>query len=325
MRPIIFAIDVEPDDRKTDGAGRGWEGSRDALGHLEEFRSRLETRMRRPVQLNWFIRTDPQIRITWGAADYVAFACPELLQSIDQHGDYAGTHLHLWRWNQKLGVWFNDFRDRDWLTECFETSVEGFKRIFGNPPEACRFGDRWLNQAAVDMMRARGIRYDLTIEPGLPAERLQDDPLATDPLPDFRRAPRKPYRPHTADFLLPHPRPGAADSLWMIPLTTSQPFWAIGGNWPFARRLSRTPNLVTPPELLWPWMSAYLDRPGVDPLVMVIRSGDLSNPECLHNFVETIGRLEVHPEIGRCEFTSPAVTVGRLEAQLSARGAAASS
>jgi hypothetical protein len=334
VRPIVLAIDVEPDGRKTDRSREAWEGTRRGLRHLEEFRLRMEAGTRRLVQLNWFLRTDPQIRITWGAADYVASACPELLKWITpsgaksnaQGGDSAGIHPHMWRWDETRRAWFNDFRDPDWLAECFETSVEGFQRIFGRPPEACRFGDRWLNQAAVDMMAARGIRYDLTIEPGLASERPQDDPLATCPLPDYRRAPRKPYQPDPSDFL-------KADGgltplspctpLWMIPLTTSQPYWALGGKWPFVQKLSRSPNLVTPPALLWPWMAAHLNREGSDALVIALRSGDLANPEHLANFVETMGRLERHPEVSRCEFTTPAAVIERLKGLSEDRAAVA--
>ena len=62
VRPIILTIDVEPDQRKTDARG-GWEGSIRLLPQLEEHRSRLEKATGRPVQFNWFIRADPQIRI----------------------------------------------------------------------------------------------------------------------------------------------------------------------------------------------------------------------------------------------------------------------
>ena len=85
-------------------------------------------------------------------------------------------------------MWFNDFRDPDWLAECLVTSLDGFRRIFSHRPEASRFGYDWLNQTAVHMLTANGVRYDLTIEPGRAASRVYDDPLATDLLPDFRRA-----------------------------------------------------------------------------------------------------------------------------------------
>ena len=315
VRPIILTIDVEPDQRKTDARG-GWEGSIRLLPQLEEHRSRLEKATGRPVQFNWFIRADPQIRIQFGGADYVAAAWPDLFKTIDQHGDYAGVHVHLWRWNRDLGVWFNDFRDPDWLAECLVTSLDGFRRIFSHRPEASRFGDHWLNQTAVHMLTANGVRYDLTIEPGRAASRVYDDPLATDLLPDFRRAPRAPYRPHADNFLIPHPDSATAGPLWMIPLTTSPPFWAPRARWPFVRRLSRSPNLAFPT----PWIAAHLDRPGSDPLVLAVRSGDLSQPEYFRNFFETLGKLELHPAIGRCEFTNPAIAIERLAGYRSQTG-----
>ena len=46
-RPIIFAIDVEPDDRQTSKEKSGWESSEAAVEKLESLRSDLEWIRRR--------------------------------------------------------------------------------------------------------------------------------------------------------------------------------------------------------------------------------------------------------------------------------------
>jgi hypothetical protein len=46
---------------------------------------------------------------------------------------------------------------------------------------------------------------------------------------------------------------------------------------------------------------------------MVLRSGDLSNPGFLRNFLRTSGELARHPKLGRCEFTNPAAAVARWQ------------
>src|SRR6478672_1771928 len=136
-RSVLFLIDVEPDARLTrDGPG-GWEGSDAALDHLERLRAELEEATGTAVQLNWFLRLDPQIEHTWGRADSVAEACPRIIRTILDRGDHCDIHPHFWRWHAQRREWFNDFKDRAWTSECLHTSVAAYERIFGHPPEAC--------------------------------------------------------------------------------------------------------------------------------------------------------------------------------------------
>ena len=175
------------------------------------------------VRFNWFLRADPQVQGSWGAAHWVADACPQLIETIERRRDHCGIHPHLWRWDPRRATWFNELSDPGWAAECLQTSIAAFQRLFGRVPEASRFGDRWLSQPAVELLQASGIRFDLTIEPGLPDEPVFDDPRATGRLPDYRAAPREPYRPSSGDFLVPLRGAASAEALWMVPVTTTRP------------------------------------------------------------------------------------------------------
>src|SRR5688572_12342318 len=183
-RPIVLLIDLEPDARKTSSGSDGWKSSEVALEHLERLRGELEVATGTAVQFNWFIRCDPQIEQTWGSAHHVADACPRAIRTIERQGDYTGIHVHLWRWDPTKSIWYNDLIDRQWMTECVDVSREAHATIFGVVPETCRFGDQFLSRAAVEIMRASGIRYDVTVEPGLPGGAIHDDPNAIGSLPD---------------------------------------------------------------------------------------------------------------------------------------------
>ena len=117
-------------------------------------------------------------------------------------GDHAGIHPHLWRWNPATRDWFNDFDDETWLQECLDTAIAGYTLAFERPPEACRFGDRWRSDAAERAMRARGIRYDLSSEPGRPTE---------PPPGDRRPVGRLPEHPHHAAHAVRIRRRGARE------------------------------------------------------------------------------------------------------------------
>ena len=309
-RSVVLLIDVEPDARKTSSGTDGWESSEAALEHLDRLRGDLETATGDRVQLNWFIRCDPQIERTWGRADYVAEACPRIIRTIEQHDDYAGIHVHLWRWDSRNERWYNDLTDRAWTAECLDVSIEAFGKIFGYAPEACRFGDQFLNRAAVELMRSAGIRFDLTVEPGLPGGPIHDDPHAIGSLPDFRAAPREPWSPSTHDYLVPVPYASESD-LWMLPLTTTRPALRIARRAPFIMVASRSPNLSLSPAYVWPHIRRELDRPGLAPLVIVFRSGDLSKTNFLRNFRRTTSLLVRHPALAYCNFTNPAEAVSR--------------
>ena len=309
-RSILFVIDLEPDERKTDRGDEGWGGSNQALAALEDLRNRLEERTRARVQFNWFLRTDPQIQQTWGRAESVADACPEILQTIAVHDDYCGIHPHLWRWDGRRSTWFNDLSNVDWTAECLQTAIEGFQRIFGRRPGACRFGDRYLNDDAVRLMKGAGIRYDLTIEPGLPDEPVPGDPLATRRLPDYRGARREPYRPSPANYLAPDPEAEGMCDLWMIPLTTTVPAWRLVRRPPYVVKASRSPNLALGGSC-WPHLSTQLELETPVPLVMVFRSGDWSAPRFRRSFLRTTGGLANCPALAGCEFTNPETAIAR--------------
>lgn len=304
-RPILFVIDVEPDDRHTTPNRSGWESSEAALDKLEVLRGELQTATGRPVKFNWFFRCDTQIEQTFGRADYVAEACPRVLRSVIAHGDAAGIHIHLWRWNEKDSRWFNDFADRQWIADSLDVSLKAFESIFGHPPEMARFGDRWLSQQAVDLMIAAGIRYDLTVEPGLPGGGIHDDSHASGTLPDYRCAPRFPYHPRAGSYLEPSSQP-TQGRLWMIPVSTTPPGWRLVRRSPYILRASRSPNLALSASYVWPHLENELAKPGRAPLVTVFRSGDLSVAKFRRNFDLTTSRLARHPGLKYCEFTDPA-------------------
>lgn len=313
-RSILLLIDIEPDPRKTRGNAREWEGSQIALPHLESLRRQFEKCTRKRVSFNWYIRVDPQIEKSWGRADWFTKACPQILGTIKEHGDGCGIHPHLWRWNERHGEWFNDFNDPDWTAECLHTSIQTFCRVFDDSPKSCRFGDRWLNQTAVDLMRACGIRYDLTIEPGLPNEPVFDDPLATGWLPDYRKAPREPYRPSKENFLLPESGETNGSSLWMVPLTTTAPVWKVTRRpLPCLIKASRAPNLALASSYVWPHLRSQLSLQTKLPLVIVIRTGDLAKSPCLQNFLWTTQELAKHAGLADCEFTQPADAIAKLQ------------
>ncbi len=299
-RCVLLAVDVEPDGRThLDG---GWSGSAIAVRELSALRVRLQEAISDRICINWFFRFDPQIEQTWGRADWVRQACPDLLEEVARHGDYTGIHPHFWKWSESRKTWYSEFGDPTWLAECVARSIAGYRTVFGVAPEASRMGDRWLCDSLIPVLERAGIRYDLTIEPGIP-----DVPIpgaaASSWLPDYRRAPRVPYHPSPEDFLMASPN----GSLWIVPLsTTDPPQWTPVRRFPFLMKVRRSPNWVLRPQSLWRFLEAEMQRSSAVPLTLVLRSGDLGNPAFLANFRYVAERLARHSDLARCRFTSVA-------------------
>ncbi len=312
-RPIVLVVDVEPDGRVIPDRANGWRSSVDALALLDELRGRLQEATGTAVKFNWFLRADPQIAGTWGRADWVAEACPRIIRSIETNDDYRGIHVHMWRWNKQREAWFTDFNDAAWVEECVVTASDAFRGIFGEAPAANRFGDRWISEDAVDVLRRCGIRFDLTVEPGLPDMPIHDDPHATGWLPDFRGAQREPYVPARGDYLLAAPSTGS-DDLWMLPLTTTKVGWRLVRRPPYIARASHSPNLVLDHSTVWPHIRTTLNRAEHIPIVIAMRSGDLSNRSFLRNYRRTTAMLVRHPALAYCEFTAVDEAISRWRA-----------
>jgi hypothetical protein len=139
------------------------------------------------------------------------------------------------------------------------------------------------------------------MEPGLPDMPIHDDNQSTSWLPDMRGAPREPYFPDGDNFL---EASRTSEGLMMIPVSTSPTSWRLVRRPPFIVRGSRSPNLVLDHTSVWKMISDALDRPSDAPVVIVVRSGDLSNPRFRQNFSRTTSALIRHPALAFCEFTT---------------------
>ena len=215
--PILICIDVEPDERAFDPHhNTAWNGFPASYELFSRFRESLQRITDAPVHFSWFLKMDPQIATTHGTAAWVAEHYRDLVQKLESAGDHLGLHVHPWRWDERAHIWIEDYADPAWVQECVHVGVSAFKPALDRPCRSFRFGDRWMNNAAMAYLERLGIDFDLTIEPGqkgnaIPESFRGDFPDATD-------VPLKPYHPSRADFT----KPGTGDgfNLWCIPVSS---------------------------------------------------------------------------------------------------------
>jgi hypothetical protein len=218
--PTVVSIDVEPDRRPRARADRvPWQGWTRCLDSFGKARARLAAATGAPVHWSWFFRTDPQIEAIWGSGGWPIEAHRDAVEDLVARGDEIGVHCHPFRWDEAVGRWVEDFEDPRWVATCVDASLAAFERAAGRPCRSFRFGARWLDEASVRRVAERGVRHELTLEPGFPPR--EDMPPAEfrGRFPDYARAPRGLYRPGD-DFLAPGVGRGGP---WMIPVTTGSP------------------------------------------------------------------------------------------------------
>jgi hypothetical protein len=202
--PIILCIDVEPLEREIDRVvAKDWDGVEETFRFLSDVRPALAAATGAPVKFSWFFRMDPQIADTYGDPSWVVRRYGKIIEQLERAEDEFGLHTHAWRWDERFKRWVVDHADQEWVEHCLRMSFEAYRRAFGRSCYSFRFGDHWMNNATIDLLESLGVRFDLTVEPGMkPAPALVLKELHTGSLPDYTVTPRRPYRPAREDFQL---------------------------------------------------------------------------------------------------------------------------
>ncbi len=224
--PILLCCDVEPDTRSLDPLSRcDWVGFERIVELVKQLRSRLEVATQRRANMSWFVRMDPQITQVYGSAGWAAARYGTIFDTLAASGDEIGLHVHPSQWHDEGNYWIQNFADQSWVSKCVESGFSAFELSFGRPCQLFRFGDHWMNDETIDLLRRLGTICDLTVEPGLTGTTAVDDFTGT--FPDYSNAPRLPYRPaHGAFTTADSSMDGNNAGLYIIPVSTVPTDWA---------------------------------------------------------------------------------------------------
>lgn len=234
--PVILLIDVEPDPFLVNRFDpEPWKGYEATYPYLSSLRSRFEEETGSPVHYTWCFRMDPQVAESYGSPIYAVDQYPEFIKDMERQGDGFGSHTHAYRWIEDRQMWLEDLANQAWVNECIGMSLQAYAKAFGTACETFRFGNFWINTETINLLESQGIRYELTLEPGLPAYSggALEKGYSTGSRPDYCRVSREPYEPARDNFL-ESAAPGSR-SIRLIPLTSA---WLQLG-WNLRARLRR--------------------------------------------------------------------------------------
>jgi len=269
--PVVFAIDVEPDDPEfPPGSAAPWLGFERCIDLFDEIRDGLERATRSPVRLSWFLRMDPQIERGYGTASWAAERYATQFEHLRRSGDEIGLHTHAWRWGEQQSRWIVDVGNESWIEDCARSSFATYRDVFGERCRAHRSGDRFMSNGLLAVLRELEVDIDLTVEPGMRGVRMARSRPHTADIPDMALVPRIPYVPSQSDWRRPALGQSTGDLL-MVPLTSADP-GPLLGSWRAAARRVRNGRRVLHRPLL-PW------APNVGPRLWDILACDLGSGE----------------------------------------------
>lgn len=217
----MLCLDVEPSERQlTPDAPPRWRGWDLAADWVDDLRPVVQAVTGRPLNVSWFVRTDPQVAEVFGSAAHPFDAHPDLVERARAAGDAFGVHVHSWRATAD-GDWVEDQADADWVDHCVDVAMTGFRDGVGAPCELTRMGDRFMSDRVTAHLDRHRVKLDLSVEPGWSPVPACDRPGRTADLPDYRRVPQRPYRPALADFRREARRSSDGRSLVLLPLASA--------------------------------------------------------------------------------------------------------
>jgi len=284
--PILFCVDCEPDQRQPDPTRPvDWAGWDLAQSALSEWRGRLVAATGRPVHFGWYLRIDPQIEKLHGDAAYLATRDRAFFAACAAAGDDIGAHSHAHRWDATSQDWIIDHADAAWVDHIVDVGCADYRRAFGRRLRSFRFGDGFISERVTARLARWGVRYDLSLEPGLAAMAgFYAHEKSTGILPDRSAAPRAPHRPAARHFWRRSP--------WTIPISTAPPPSGTFHGYAYVQM-----NYAHPPEptsAMFDWLLAERAAPFA---VLAVRAGDMSNPELAANIHANLDALRRHPRV----------------------------
>ena len=322
--PFVLTIDAEPDSPWPPiDAPDPWLGFESWAEYAGPLRERLEKATGQPVHFTWALRMDDQVSLVYGSPTWAADQYARQLGALTSAGDELGVHPHAWRWVASPGHWLQDHADAAWCAHVVDTSFEAFGQSFGFAPRMHRFGSRFMTPALTKQVERLGGRVDLTMEPGARGMvALEKFVHATGYLPDQRRVPRVPYRPHPSD-----PLSGSSDGgvgeLWMLPGSALDPSAWL----PPMRRLGRRLRFLgqplhrpaelwapTEPHLFWSTLASAVEALPVRYISLAVRSESLRGRNS-RELTSKLDALITDPLIDRVRFTTASEALRQLVGQ----------
>jgi peptidoglycan/xylan/chitin deacetylase (PgdA/CDA1 family) len=187
---MFVAVTVDIDN---DGLALSNERNRLSWRGLEKVPEIAETVHRAGLPATWFVRADPQLKMQYGAADYLLDHHADLWRGLRADGDEIAWHPHV----THVGAQNSHEPEHDdarYAAALRKTHAE--LTALGHQFTCARLGEAFGGNACIRTLADLGLRADSSAIPG----RRRDDGARYF---DWTGTPNHPYRPATDDYRTP--------------------------------------------------------------------------------------------------------------------------
>jgi len=220
---IIIGADCDPDKVRVRGKNLrtyhgfyDWRGIREGIPEIKKRLSYIQNLFDSPFKLTWCVRSDLQIKEIYGNAGWCLREFSSFWKELEKGGDEIGWHLHLWRWNPRYEIWYQEIQDNEWIEECILQGFTGFRDEWGRPPSSIRMGWVFHSNFTMEKISALNIKVDFSAVSDLTKAIVSKG--ATRNIYDYgdwKGSPLHPYHPSHLDYRVPSR--GQNLPIWEIP------------------------------------------------------------------------------------------------------------
>jgi len=190
MLYVCISCDADPDRESYGGAPLtrrsdfAWKGITEGITFFNN-NVRKDS-----MPVTWFARSDIQLDA------FLTFE--KLFFGLRERGDEIAWHVHFWRWHDEKGSWFQETKDKTWLSSCVDKGFSQLPKEFGI--ESVKSGWGFHNEFTLCLLSERGLRADFSCVPDLRNVSRTEQGLPYDVM-DWVGAPIEPYHPHGLSIL----------------------------------------------------------------------------------------------------------------------------
>jgi hypothetical protein len=237
VKYMVFACDCDPDSEDS-RQGFSFHGIDAGIPQLCRELERISQEKGEAIPFTWNVRADLQMERLFGSTARCCEAFLDLWTGLEQRGHEIAWHPHLWR-ETATGLWTQEWRDPDWITECLTRGKEGFQNALGKAPETVHMGWCYQDDVTMSVLARLGVKIDYSALPGMISEGWELHPGVHTNKLDWLQTPRKPYFPSALDYRRPveSPREDSLNILQIPQSTIRSRLFHVLYHWKNSRRL----------------------------------------------------------------------------------------
>jgi len=238
---IVIGCDTDPDRQSIiddlPGDRLSWRGMTEGIPETKSAVAHITDSDGKSPVFTWLFRVDEQIKILYGAYNWVLENYKTFIEDLESAGDEIGWHPHFYKPDDEHRIWYQELEDVIWQCAMLESGFKSFNEIFPGRPESVRMGWIYHNNETMKKLNELGIKIDFSAVP-----RLRTDFKNKLKFPyniyDWYSTGSDIYRPSKADYRRAAKKGESALSILEVPnfISTSW-FWGMVSGLQMARKM----------------------------------------------------------------------------------------